>query len=616
MIAAGATPLADAALVRVGGPHNARPLGGDLPSTPPRPLAEIATAVAAARDDGARLVVFVGGEPTVRPDLAALLALPVRAGLGCGLVTSGRALAYPAVRARLVAAEVRYLRIALHGADAATHDALVGVPGAFAQTTEGLGALAREAGPATLVEVACTVVAPNAGGLAALAERVARLPCRASIGLRFVAPAGGLEPGEWPSPEAPREVAAALARALALAPDLVASWEGFPPCLLPDHAGRRDETLRWGTRAYGPAEAGGAAVREPPDGRRKPYPCQDCAHDATCPGAPAPLLERWGEAALAPTRAVRANSFNFEHVRDLGALAPSSGAGCAVRARLAGAHVDRDLVLVRDGRATHYRSPTSDFTDGEVRRSKVELEQVYLDVSETAALTDFTSGVRRVRLHAACAPCLDRAACPGGWEIDPEPPFAREERWLRKEVSRAHGRVLDVGCGEQPYRDEIAAGIAGGRIQYQGLDPDAAALERFRAAGIGGTLHLGTIEEFTAPEGFFDYVLVFRSLNHFRDLERAFAVIERVLRVEGMLYVCDSVVFGMLRTPAQVRFADEHAPYGHEHYRNWSSHQLLEFLERYRFRIDAHRPVNRQTSNQWMLKLMRVAERGGGGGAP
>jgi hypothetical protein len=89
---------------------------------------------------------------------------------------------------------------------------------------------------------------------------------------------------------------------------------------------------------------------------------------------------------------------------------------------------------------------------------------------------------------------------------------------------------------------------------------------------------------------------------------KAFGVISDLLRVGGQLVLCDAPPFGMLRTSSQVRFADENAPVGHEHYRNWSSQQVVEFLKRFPFRVEFHRPVGVETSNQWLLELRRVAD--------
>lgn len=606
------TPLVHAAVVRVGGPDNARRPGSPGGSTEPRSHDAIVHDLGAARDAGARLAVLVGGEPTLRRDLPKLLRAARDLGLGVGLVTNGRTLVYPQLRQRLVAAGVVYVQVGLHGATAATHDGLVGVPGAFAQTTDGLRALLAEAPGSLRVDVACTVARSTLPELGALADLVTGWRRTASLSLRFVAPVSGLAVDEWPAADDVAEtLAAALLHANGVGADVQVTWEGFPPCLLDAHAQLRDELLRYGVPAFGPDADGGALAHEATGSRSHPYPCQECLYEYTCPGAPAAFLARDGEAHLRPTKAVRANSFNYEFIRDISGFRIKAG-DCSAKDLAFDGDPVRSVLLAHDDRVSLYHSPTSDFTDAELRHVKDGVQQLYVDLSAGAALFDFMTDVRRVRFHDECGGCPDRARCSAAVVVDPDPPFAREERWLRKEVSRTFGRVLDVGCGEQPYGDEIAEGIRTGRIEYHGLDPDEESLEKFRAKAVGGTLHQGTIEDFDWEDGYFDYVLAFRSLNHFHDMERAVGRIARLLRPEGMLYLCDSPPFGMLRTPKQVRYADENAPHGHEHFRNWTSHQLVDFLKRFPFRLDVHRPVNAQTSNQWLVKVMRVADPGAG----
>ncbi len=601
-------PLTDAVVIRVGGPTNARDVGSAGGTTAPRSLDEIVADMQSARRGGARLAILVGGEPTVRRELPLMLKAAAKVGLASGLLTNGRMLSYPAVRAALTKTGVAYVRVAVHGPSAEVHDALVRVEGAFRQTFDGLSALLREAPASCRVDVACTVARANVEHLDAWVDLLAGLPRAATLGLRLIAPWTGLADDEWAEWEAVGErVSVALERAVAAGADIVVSWEGFPPCLLPAVPHLRDETLRYAVPMFGPEEAGGALVAEPASGREHPFPCQECVHESTCPGAPRPFLLRAGESALRPTSAVRANSFNFELVRDFPGQEPRPGA-CPVRDIPIQGDRCRTVFLAGDHALSLYHSPTSDFTDAEVRRVKDETHQLYIDLSAGAALTDFMAEVRRVRWHAQCQSCADRASCAATVVADAEPPFQREERWLRKEVSRLRGRVLDVGCGDQLYRDELAALLANGDIEYHGLDPDAAALARFGEAVHGGTLHHGTIEQFSWEPGYFDYVLCFRSINHFRDMVRAFQVISRLMRVQGQMVLCDSPPFGMLRRPDQVSFADQHAPVGHEHYRNWTSYQVIDFLKRYPFRVDVHRPVNPQTSNQWIVKVMRVPD--------
>jgi SAM-dependent methyltransferase len=460
------------------------------------------------------------------------------------------------------------------------------------------------------VDVACTVAAGNLDALDDLVALAASWPRTASLALRFVAPLADSPAGSWPPAALVSErVAAALDRAAALDPAVGLAWEGFPPCLLPAHAALRDERLRYGVPAFGPPADGPSFPREDPTTRSHPFPCQECRYEGSCPGAPAAFLAQDGEGALVPTRAVRANSFNFEWTRRVPGFVVSAR-DCSARSLPLPAGALRSLLLVSADGVDLYQTATGDFSDREVRRVKDELAQVYLDPSASATLfdVDFTSLVRRTRPHAECRRCPDRPRCCGAVVVDPTPPFAVAEATLRGEVEQAAGRVLDVGCGEQPYAAALAAAVRAGRVEYHGLDPDAAALETFRAKGVGGTLHRGTIEDFEAPTASFDVVLAFRSLNHFRDLPRAFGRIARLLRPGGTLVLCDAAPFAMLRTARQVTFADTHAPHGHEHFRNWTSEQVLAFLERFPFAVEAHRPVAPDQPAEWFLKLRRRAD--------
>lgn len=600
--------LSDAVLVRVGGGDNARAVGTAAMTAEERDTRAVAQDLRDAALSGAKAVVIVGGEPLMRRDLRVLLGAARKLGIGFGVATNGRMLVYPEVRRALNDGGLSYARVALHAADPAIHDALVGVQGAHEQTWKGLAALLLEAPPSCRVEAACTVVASNRTELETLVEAIVALPRRATLGIRFVAPLDWIQAQDWlPASSMAEAMRAALHRARRAGADVIAAWEGLPPCLLPDEAHLRDELLRYGVRAFGPSEAGTALPRESEGSRSKPFPCQECAHEATCPGVPAAVLSRDGEAALRPERRVRANSFNYELDRDLPAFEPKAGA-CPVPALVDCETPARGLILISEGAAALYRSDTGDFTDDELRRVKDELEQVYVDRNERGTLQEFLRDVVRVRIHPECLACPDRRRCCEAAKVDTEPAFEREERWLRKEISRIRGRVLDVGCGDQLYRDELRGLIDAGLVQYHGLDPDEQALERLRSSGMGGTLHHGTVEAFSWEPGYFDYVLALRSVNHFRDMERAFRNLASLLRVQGQFVLCDSVAYGLLRTSSQARYADQNAPVGHEHYRNWSSHQLVEFARRFPFRVDVHRPVSAQGCNQWIVKLMRIPD--------
>lgn len=83
-------------------------------------------------------VVFTGGEPTLHPDLPALIAHAEHNGQITGLNTNARRLADPRFVERLVEAGLDHVQITLESHDAAIHDHMVRAPGAWQQTVRGL----------------------------------------------------------------------------------------------------------------------------------------------------------------------------------------------------------------------------------------------------------------------------------------------------------------------------------------------------------------------------------------------------------------------------------------------------------------------------------------------
>lgn len=120
----------------------------DLDDDSDRDTESAMKALAHGRDRGCTEVVFMRGEPLIRPDITRL----VRGATGMGyrhvqVQTNGRMLAYPGLAGALVAKGVTYFEVSLYGDTAEVHDAIARSPGAFKQTITGLKALARaEAG--------------------------------------------------------------------------------------------------------------------------------------------------------------------------------------------------------------------------------------------------------------------------------------------------------------------------------------------------------------------------------------------------------------------------------------------------------------------------------------
>ncbi len=88
--------------------------------------------------EGIPHLTFTGGEATLRPDLVELIQYAEDVGLITGLQTNGRKLRDRAYLDQLLLAGLDHIQITLESHDAAIHDRMVGVEGAWQETVEGI----------------------------------------------------------------------------------------------------------------------------------------------------------------------------------------------------------------------------------------------------------------------------------------------------------------------------------------------------------------------------------------------------------------------------------------------------------------------------------------------
>ena len=99
----------------------------------------VASVLKAGRAEGCRRVVLSGGEPTLHPDFIRIIGLARESGYThIQAITNGRLFCYAGLLKRAVKSGLSEVTFSVHGACAAQHDLLVGVPGAFSQTLRGI----------------------------------------------------------------------------------------------------------------------------------------------------------------------------------------------------------------------------------------------------------------------------------------------------------------------------------------------------------------------------------------------------------------------------------------------------------------------------------------------
>lgn len=246
-----------------------------------------------ARAQGLASVVVVGGEPTLRADLPALLgALPAPT-----LRTDALALASAQTLRDLRAAGMRALRVVLHTARPEAHDWLVGQPGAAKRAMRALLA-AAELGIATEIEATLTrPSAPHVAELVVLAEGVrARAVHLVRLAHRGVAAREAimLVP-RFALLEDPLDDAGAAA----IRGRIALHVHGFPRCVAP----------RLGTSMAAPDARAHAFVEDPAwDAIRAAWVvehgvrCAACPGSPACAGAPSDYLARFGAAEIVSER--------------------------------------------------------------------------------------------------------------------------------------------------------------------------------------------------------------------------------------------------------------------------------------------------------------------------
>lgn len=105
------------------------------------------------------VIILTGGEPLLRPDIYDLAAYGTARGLRMVMATNGT-LVDAAVAKNLIRSGIGRVSISIDGKDAAAHDTLRGVPGAFAGAMKGIAALK---GAGMEFQINTTVTADNLG---------------------------------------------------------------------------------------------------------------------------------------------------------------------------------------------------------------------------------------------------------------------------------------------------------------------------------------------------------------------------------------------------------------------------------------------------------------------
>ncbi len=138
---------------------------------PTLPVELFETAIREAKPLGLSGVKLTGGEPLFHPDFARLLEIVRREGLKLTVETNGL-LCTPEIAADIATVPDRFVSVSIDGTDAATHEWVRGVPGAFEAARRAVRNLVAAG---TRPQVIFTVMRTNAGQVDAMVRMVEEL---------------------------------------------------------------------------------------------------------------------------------------------------------------------------------------------------------------------------------------------------------------------------------------------------------------------------------------------------------------------------------------------------------------------------------------------------------
>ena len=261
---------------------------------------------------GSRMVQFIGGEPTIYPELPKLLRLAKKIGYpAIQVISNGINLGDPAYAAELAACGMNTASISLHGDNASTHDAITGVRGSFDKAVRACANL-RSHGVYININTAVTAInyknLPAFTGFAldSFGTDSVHLIATHFTGAAAKAPEKLIVRYSLQAPYIRAAVDAFRARGVRPAFRLLSN---YVPCLLPEHANlmkdwelpKRDDDLFLPDETH----VGRMYTMVTDKLRAKAESCRDCAYNRACAGFERDYADHFGLDEFKPVRRKR-----------------------------------------------------------------------------------------------------------------------------------------------------------------------------------------------------------------------------------------------------------------------------------------------------------------------
>lgn len=566
----------------------------------PLSIKEVASKVLLAKKQRYEMVIFSGGEATLREDMIKLVALCNKIGIQCGLQTNGINLSDRAYTERLVKEGLRFVQLTMLSHDRETHNYLTR-NNSYDNTLKAISIL-NDLKVKTLVN--CVVTTVNIDHLTQLAEMLVRFsPLTLKVNLLDPIDIEDENKQLVPSLKKAGEAVVQLVNwhqnNSNLPKDFKIEFSGFPLCTVSFYADRSYD-LRSKNHADKSEVYEAVFSRSDFLGRMKPDKCNSCRHLENCPGIYEAYQKFNAEEELNPETGPVSNSFSYEPVKELEGFELLK---CPAKAgKMTFNEYERKIILLKDNVYTLYRTDSKDFDTDVFKTTKFTHGQIYIDVSGKVFHEDFEHDMIKLEPHDICSDCEKFTDCPAVYYPVESNVFTNAENELRKQIEKLEGKVLDVGGGPILYAEELGKLIESGKIDYHIIEPDPnpSLLEFLEKHKLTSRYFKGMVENYQSDEKQYDWILVLRSHNHLFDLNAAYNKIAGWLKPDGKLLVADNTIYGILRSKEVWKEIRKHK--GHdrfEHYNNHTSQEAIPFVTQANLKLLDKQEVTPKGANQW-----------------
>lgn len=544
---------------------------------------------------GVQMVVFSGGEPTIREDIIDLCRFAGEVGLKSGVITNGRMLCYTDFTKKLFDAGARYFLVSLHGDNEDIHNKHT-CTNSFKQTMAGISVVS--AYPVQLV-INTVLTSHNAGRLKKILEIANRVGA-AKYKVSLPEPRGELL-NNFSVVLSPDSAASVANKLVASAGDSVAKigFDGFTPCLLDNYFYSNDDFFTHGFSFVWNMK--NTSFFHPDRGDRSHFnSCLLCSYYGICPGIYSEYLSVFPHFRLRPIHHPVSNSIGFE----MRSSHPNHGEYPCTESFMSVLSPERWLALRGSGNLVMH-STNEIMTDTvELHKIKHDIEQVYL--ADNQKKQSFFNQEKLIKLRMAdnCRDCKKKLVCPGVFERTPgQNPFDASMSHIIRLIEDVKGSVCEVGCGEGPLFNYVKKKQEEGTISfYLGIDP--ALPEACSSREESFVLKNIRFEDLKWKGKKFDFVVMFRSYNHMRDIGKGLKTLDAITDDGSIVIIAEDlrhIEIPVGGSPENKKALDFH------HYINHSLKDAERLLNSRGFQTLEASPVTRDGACHWVLVVRKVA---------